>query len=205
MATRKAIDWEAVEIQYRAGIRSLKDIGSEFGVSDAGILKRVKRDGWTRDLKGKIQSKADAKVSEALVSAEVSAETRVTEKLTIEVEATIQARIRLLHRKDVGRSRKVVMSLLDELELACGPENAVLIAELGEVMRSEDRNGQDKRNDLYNKLMGLSGRAKTMKDLGDSLKTLIGLEREAHGINSDQGTGGNQAPAGLAHFYGEST
>lgn len=204
MATRKTIDWEAVEIQYRAGIRSLKDIGSEFGVSDAGILKRAKRDGWARDLKGKIQAKADAKVSEALVSAEVSEETKVTEKLTIEVEATVQARIRLSHRKDISRSRSVVMSLLDELEQTCGPENAALISELGETMRSEDKNGQDKRNDLYNKLMGLGGRAKTMKDLGDSLKTLVGLEREAHGINTDQGSSGTQASSGLAHFYGDS-
>ena len=46
---RKAVDWEAVEREYRAGIRSLKDIGAEFGVSDAGIVKRAKRDGWERE------------------------------------------------------------------------------------------------------------------------------------------------------------
>ena len=61
--TRKAIDWESVEIQYRAGIRSLKDIGNEFNVSDAAIIKRAKRDGWSRDLRAKIQAKAEAKVS----------------------------------------------------------------------------------------------------------------------------------------------
>ena len=47
---RKAIDWESVEMQYRAGIRSLRDIGAEFGVSDVAIIKRAKRDEWTRDL-----------------------------------------------------------------------------------------------------------------------------------------------------------
>lgn len=47
-AARKEIDWEAVEMQYRAGIRSLKEIGKEFGVSDAGIIKRARRDEWTR-------------------------------------------------------------------------------------------------------------------------------------------------------------
>jgi hypothetical protein len=47
---RKVIDWEAVEIQYQAGVRSLKDIGVEFGVSDAGIIKRAKNEGWTRGL-----------------------------------------------------------------------------------------------------------------------------------------------------------
>ena len=32
--------------------------------------------------------------------------------------------------------------------------------------------------------MSLPGRAKTMKDLGDSLKTMIGLEREAFSLDS---------------------
>ena len=36
--TRKVVDWEALELQYRAGIRSLKDIGREFNVSDAAIV-----------------------------------------------------------------------------------------------------------------------------------------------------------------------
>ena len=65
----RIIDWEALEIQYRAGIRSLKNIGSEFGVSDAAIIKRAKRDNWSRDLKAKIQARADAKVSASLVRA----------------------------------------------------------------------------------------------------------------------------------------
>ena len=50
---RKMIDWEAVELQYRAGIRSLKDIGREFDVSDAAIVKRARKEGWIRPEKGK--------------------------------------------------------------------------------------------------------------------------------------------------------
>ena len=71
MATgKKDIDWEAVEFHYRAGIRSLKSIGAEFGVSDAGILKRAKRDGWSRDLAAKIRAKADSMVGRSRYAAE---------------------------------------------------------------------------------------------------------------------------------------
>lgn len=45
---KRPIDWEAVEIQYRRGIRSLKSIGDEFGVSHVGIIKRARRDCWER-------------------------------------------------------------------------------------------------------------------------------------------------------------
>ncbi len=180
---RKQIDWEAVEIQYRAGIRSLKDIGAEFGVSDAAIIKRAKRDSWARDLKAKILARADAKVSAAVVSAEVSARTKLNERETIERASDEIASVRLGQRKDIQRSRSIVMRLFDELELQAGPENASLLEELGELLRKEDDKGQDKLNDLYQKIISLPGRAKTMKDLGESLRVLVGLERQAFGMD----------------------
>lgn len=176
----KSIDWEAVEMQYRAGIRSLKEIGKEFGVSDAGIIKRAKRDGWVRDLKAKIQAKAEAKVSAAMVRAEVSAEKKLTEKMVVEANATRVADVRMAHRTDIARSRKLAMSMLDELEIETGDPS--LFEELGDLLRSEDDKGQDKRNDIYRKVISSAGRIDSMKKLADTLKTLVGLEREAYGI-----------------------
>lgn len=46
---RKAVDWESVEREYRAGIRSLRDIAGEVGVSEGAIRKRAKAEGWERE------------------------------------------------------------------------------------------------------------------------------------------------------------
>lgn len=46
---RPVVDWETVEREYRAGIKSLMVIGKEHGVSDAGILKRARKAGWMRE------------------------------------------------------------------------------------------------------------------------------------------------------------
>lgn len=54
---------------------------------------------------------------------------------------------------------------------------------MGELMRREDDRGQDKLNDLYQKIISLPGRAKTMKDLGESLRVLVTLERQAFGLD----------------------
>jgi hypothetical protein len=43
-----------------------------------------------------------------------------------------------------------------------------------------------------------------MKQLSETLKTLVGLEREAYGITGAHEGGGTEAPAGLDHFYAES-
>lgn len=189
MIARVKADWDAIEPHYRAGIKSLKDIGAEFGVSDAAIVKHARNNGWDRNLKAKIQAKADAKVSAAMVSAEVSESKALTEKARVEIESEVQARIRLEHRANIGRGRKVAMSLLMELEAQTGEENVSMLHELGELMRRDDDKGQDKLNDLYQKVISLPTRTKTMKDLADTLRSLIDKERQAFGI--DAGGGGD--------------
>jgi len=196
--TRKVIDWESVEIQYRTGIRSLKDIGREFDVSDAAIVKRAKRDGWTRDLKAKIQAKADAKVSESLVRAEVSAQTKIREREVIEANASAVANVLLGQRRDIQRSRNIVMAMMAELEASCGAENAELLASLGDMMRSPDEYGRDKLNDLYQAVVSLPGRAKTMKDLAASLVSLIDKERDAFNIGAKTPNGDDGAGSGAS-------
>lgn len=44
-----APDWERIEFDYRAGVRSLREIAGEHGISHVAINKRAKRDGWERE------------------------------------------------------------------------------------------------------------------------------------------------------------
>lgn len=48
---RSRVDWDAIEPHYRAGIRALKDIGREFDVSDAAIIKHARLHDWARSPK----------------------------------------------------------------------------------------------------------------------------------------------------------
>ena len=78
------------------------------------------------------------------------------------------------------------MSLLSELEQQTGPEAVALLENLGELMRSPDDKGADKLNDLYQKIISLPGRSKTLKDLTESLRILVTLERQAYGIEAGE-------------------
>jgi hypothetical protein len=183
------IDWEAVELHYRAGIRSLKDMGAEYGVSDAGILKRAKRDGWTRNLKAKIQAKAEAKVSAAAVSAQVSEQKAANETQVIEANADLQYRIRLEHRSDIGRTRSLFRALLGEIEAET--DHLALFQALGELLDTSgpDQTGtwrQDKLNDLYKKVISATGRIDGAKKLTEMLEKLVKLERQAFGIEDGE-------------------
>jgi hypothetical protein len=85
--TTKQPDWEAIERAYRAGLLSIREIASTQGITHGAINKRAKRDGWERNLKAKIQAKADALVSKRTVSTEVSTKQADTVREIIEVNA----------------------------------------------------------------------------------------------------------------------
>ena len=179
-------DWERIELDYRAGIKTLRQIADEHGITHGAINKRARRDGWERDLSGKINAKADALVSKALVSTPVSTESKIAERQVIEAAATAVADIRLAHRSDIRRARNLTNSLLAELEAQTDPSTLAMLHELGELLRSEDDNGQDRRNDLYMKVISLSERSKTMKTLADSLRVVVDMERTAFGMDKEQ-------------------
>lgn len=181
---KPAPDWEKIEADYRAGIKTLRQIAGEHGVSHVAINKRAKRDGWSRDLSAKIAAKADELVTKGAVTSAVTTESRISEREIIDANAQAIVSVRLSHRRDIQRSRSITMRLLEELELQSGRENAELLEQLGELMRREDDRGQDKLNDLYQKIISLPGRAKTMKDLGESLRVLVTLERQAFGLDT---------------------
>ena len=114
-------DWERIELDYRAGIKTLRQIADEHGISHVAVAKRAKRDGWTRDLAGKIQAKADELVNKSLVTSSVTAQTKIAEKAVIDANAQAVADIRLAHRSDIRRARNLTNSLLAELEAQTDP------------------------------------------------------------------------------------
>lgn len=197
---KKVTDWERVELDYRAGLLSVREIADARGCSHTAINKRAKKEGWERDLKAKIRAKADAMVSKREVSTEVSAERLETERNVVEANAQVIADIRMAHRKDIKRSRTLCLSLLEEVESQT--VNLELYEELGEMLRSEDKNGVDRRNDLYNKVISSAGRISGLKQLAETLRILVALEREAYSISNEE-QAGSEAPSSLSHFYGE--
>lgn len=183
-AQKIQVDWSAVEIDYRAGILSLRQIGDAYGVTEGAVRKRAKRDEWTRDLSGKIQAKADELVRKDAVRSLVRSEQKITERDVVDANATMQADIIRAHRTDITRSRTLAMSLLDEL--VSTTNNNELFEQLGELLLSPDDKGQDKRNEIYRKVIAMPNRIDSAKKLAETLKVLIGLERQAFGLKDDE-------------------
>lgn len=175
-------DWEAIESAYRAGVLSVRELAGKYGISHQAISKRAKKDGWERDLKAKVQAKADALVAKREVARQVATESTISERQLIEATAEVIATVRMEHRGDIRRARELTNTLFDELGAQCADVSA--LEQLGDIMFDPDDKGRDRLNEIYQKVISLPSRVKSMKDLSDSLKTLIGLEREAYSIEN---------------------
>lgn len=183
----KAADWLQLEADYRAGIKSLRQMASENGITEGAIRKRAKKEDWERDLSAKIRAKTDALVRSEAVRKEVRITQGVPEKAIIEANAEMQAGIIRAHRKDITRYRNLCQSLLAQLEAETGePE---LFSQIGELLAAPDDKGNDKLNEAYFKAISLPSRIDGVKKLAETLKTLIGLERQAFGLaDTPEGT-----------------
>ncbi|MGJ7268761.1 hypothetical protein ABM031_09560 [Morganella morganii] len=180
----KRPDWEAIESAYRAGVMSLREIASQHDISEGAIRKRAKRDDWSRDLNAKIKARSDDMVRKQEVRSQVRSETALSERVLIEATAEVITNVRMEHRGDIRRARELANALFDELSAECA--DVAALEKLGELMIEPDDNGRDKLNELYRAVISLPERVKSAKALSETLKNLIGLERQAYGLDDMQ-------------------
>lgn len=148
MADGRVIDWHAIELDYRAGVKTLREIAEENGVSHPTICIRAKRKGWIRNLLPQIQARANDLV-EADAAPQQGAPTEAEEAEIVEANAQQIASVRLAHRSHIRTARETWTELLAEFR------------------KLEDR---------------LPIRIKAFKDLMESLRSIVAMDREAWGV-----------------------
>lgn len=95
-----AIDWEAIEREYRAGVLSLREIARQFAISDTAIRKRAKAEKWSRPLADKVR---DA-VREKLVrtdGSQTGSQSAVRDEEIVENAAIRGMAVVTSHRRDL--------------------------------------------------------------------------------------------------------
>lgn len=170
-AIKPTPDWEKIEAEYRVGVKSLREIGEPFGITEGAIRKRAKRDDWTRDLSEKVRVKAADLVRKQAVRSEVRTG---TEKELVTTTAALLASVELTQRKDVAKARGLVMRLFDELE---------------KQMEGAAKATTASRVDAAKKLSEALGRLVTLE------RTVYGI------VDSKTVEVIDKTPKGLSHFY----
>lgn len=181
---KKDVDWVGLEADWRANIKSQRVLSAEYGISTARIGQVAEENGWTRDLSAKIKARRQAKLDTSLLDTKLDTKTTLlpaySEHEVIEAAAETQTNVILFHRSAISRARALAMRLLGELENVSS--NTLELEELGELLRDPERKTRDRKMEIYNAVIEYPTRIEAAKKLAETLRTLIGLEREAFGI-----------------------
>jgi hypothetical protein len=178
MTEKKAADWELIESHYRAGILSLREIAAACpGANHVAIARRAKKYGWSQDLSAKIKSKADDIVTRRAVTEAVTADRAVSDRAVVDANAHAIADVRLSHRQDISRARRLGAKLLDELESLTDEQGTI------KALIAQFKEGDHEDDEAMGKIGALPSRTKTLKELSETMKTLVALERQAYGID----------------------
>lgn len=113
--TTKQPDWEAIERAYRAGSLSVRSIGDAQGVNHATILKRAKKEGWSRDLTDQVRTATKQKVTKA-VTTDGNHSPLVTDAEIIEEASDQAAAVVLAHRVGLAQWRNIANKLSAALQ-----------------------------------------------------------------------------------------
>lgn len=191
---RPQTDWEAIEKEYRAGMLSEAEIARQHKISRAAIQKRAKKNGWSRDLSEKVRQE---------ISTRLVAEGLQVPRDAATVEQAAERGVALVreHRKDIGTARTVASTLLEELQSASlnveELEDLILEhteAPSGEAETKAQEAARLRKRDKMLAAIALPARAQTLNNLANALKTVIGLERQAFGIDAPDGGKANEPP-----------
>lgn len=164
------VDWEAIERDYRAGVMTYAEVAAAHGnkITRQAICKRAKRDGWERDLRPRIQARAEALVQKR----EATRANVVAEREVIEANAERIAQVQMEHRATSYRLRALGLSQLAELEQMSAP--------------ADDEGGAES-------VPCLALRVDLARKITDTLKTIIVMERDIYSLGNAAGHGADGA------------
>lgn len=192
----KDVDWIKVEVHYRAAVRSLKDIGAEFGISAGRISQKAKELGWVRDLAPKIRAAAEAKMAkevaveaakqESLNDPAKRAARRLTEEAVIDANSDTQVAIIRSHKRSLSVQARLRDKLFQQVELMI--DNADVLREYVESIDESgpNENGTwvvDRKAQMMQAILESPEVAKTLKVLSEVDERVRKGEREAYGID----------------------
>lgn len=187
MAPRKPLppDWEAIKREYRVGQLSVREIARQYKLTEGAIRKRVKAEGWTRDLADEVQKAT----RERLVRTGTQQDPRArTDEEIVEAAALRGVEVVLGHAKALAEARAMRDQLGRLLSGALGVNGAPSALTVGA--------GEGERTiSLETLCFGKGdGFAALYRAYHDALERVQRLERQTFNIDADDGKGGTGAP-----------
>jgi hypothetical protein len=218
---RREVDWGPVRLDYESDLLTGDEIAKKHGVNRASMQRRAKAEGWQKNLSDRVQERTAAKLVAAASSPAAQGpgkqhsnrkgpDTPVTDtapapaprlqgdpdEVAVEVAAAANVHIILTHRQAIARARHLTERLFGEAEAQFDDvANALPLLEGELLVNGKPLTGAQlvAVRSAVARAKDLPTRASTLKALTETMRLQVGLERQAFGIDKDDGgAGGDQ-------------
>ncbi|MWK56913.1 hypothetical protein GO594_13080 [Pseudomonas otitidis] len=192
MSSKKTIDWEAIERDFRVGQLSLRALATKHGTTAGAISKKASAGNWVKDASEEVRERTRAallteprKERERQETADgntVSSSGNAPTQGDIEVAVQTNLQVINRHRRDIAKGHGLVNLLFRQLEQAASAREELEDEVIEET--AGDTNCQ-RRNRML-KALSLPTHAGVLRDLSTALKNLIPLERQAYNLDEQE-------------------
>lgn len=188
MSSKKTIDWEAIEREFRVGQLSLRALATKHGTTAGAISKKASAGNWVKDASQEVRErtraallvqKPEKKAAETPNGNTVSSAGNTPTHEDIEVAVQTNVQVVSRHRRDIAKGQGLVSMLFGQLEDAASHR-----AELEEAIEEETKGDEtSRRRTQLMRLVSLASHAGVLRDLSAAMKNLIPLERQAYNLD----------------------
>jgi len=184
---RKKLDWERIEVEYRAGILSIREIARRNGCSHQAISKHAKEEGWERDLTARVQLAIKQKLIDRTarqnnITGSLPKSLPEEERQLIDIAAEDISRVVVLHRTHARKARKTVELLLGQLVDAAEHRSEIE----AEIDKETGGDHSTVRRDRMLRAVSLQSHSVISVNLANSFKTLVSIERQAYALDEKE-------------------
>lgn len=161
MARKTAIDWEAIERDYRIGQLSARELARRYEVEVSTITRRAKKESWVKDFSEEVKARTRAGLIEAAQQSAQQHATQSNTALRDGIEVAVETNIRVLrqHQEGIRSNANRLGKLVEKFDVLI--EGAADLNELGKA-------------------------ASSFESIVRSQKTLVTLERISLGLDAEK-------------------
>lgn len=199
--TRKRVDWEAIERDYRTDQFTLRELERKHGANNTTIARRAAKAGWTKDLSDAVRQATNAALITATVQQKCSSAQQNAAD-TVLAAAEVNKQVIMGHRTDIREVRDVAADLLNEIRAATQrPEQ--IEALFAAVTDEMDGPAKVAITQQFMDFMRVHSRIGSIHKLADTFTKIQAAESKAFGIDSPDtiGAGSKTKPVGSKTVY----
>lgn len=179
-----AIDWDAIERQWKLGQKSNKQLAEEFGVQPSTIGRRAEKFGWVQDKAKDVEAATNSLLIQA---ASGNANPNATPS-ALEVKAAAQANadVILAHRTGLVRESSVADKLLTHIESAI--DELPTVSEIIDFVRKgspDEPENTTKALEMLRRAASRGALVDDFKKVAESRERIRKGQREAFGIDKE--------------------